>query len=75
MSILIAVRGGYRGRPGIDWGEFISVAVLAIIGLWGAWFGVQSLITLWWPVNVAYLSAGAAVAVISAFVAKAVLNR
>jgi hypothetical protein len=58
-----------------DVGEAIGLVLLALIGLWGVWFGVQSLITLWWPINVAYLLAGALVAGISAAVGRAMLNR
>jgi hypothetical protein len=60
-------------RP--DLGEFVGVALLAVIAVWGVWFGVQSLVTLFWPINVVYLLAGAAVAGISAAVARALLNR
>jgi hypothetical protein len=28
-----------------------------MIAIWGGWFGVQSLMTLWWPLNAAYLVA------------------
>lgn len=45
------------------------------MGLWGVWFGVQSFITLWWPLNLAYLAAGGLVAGVSAAVAWAMLNR
>ena len=67
---------GYAGRgrwP--DFGELASLLVLAIISIWGVWFAVQSLLTLWWPLNVAYLVAGLAVAAVSAAVARAVLSR
>jgi hypothetical protein len=67
------VRGGRRRLP--DAGEAIGIVLLAVIGLWGVWFGVQSLMTLWWPINAAYLVAGALVAGISAAVARAMLNR
>jgi len=67
---------GYGGRRRVpDAGELIGIVLLAVIGLWGAWFGVQSLITLWWPINVAYFMAGALVAGISAAVARAMLIR
>ncbi len=56
-------------------GELVGIALLGVIGLWGAWFGVQSLITLWWPINVGYFAAGSIVAVVSAGVARALLNR
>jgi hypothetical protein len=65
--------GGRRRWP--DTGELIGIVMLAVIGVWGVWFGVQSLITLWWPINVAYLVAGALVAGISAAVARAMLTR
>ena len=67
----------YAGRSSgrLDAAELISLVLLAIIGLWGAWFGVQSLITLWWPVNVAYFAAGLVVAVISTLVGRALLKR
>jgi hypothetical protein len=67
---------GYGGRRGLpDAGELIGVVVLVVIGVWGAWFGVQALITLWWPINAVYALAGAVVAFISAAVARALLNR
>lgn len=67
---------GYGGRRRLpDAGELIGIALLAVIGVWGLWFGVQSLVTLWWPINVAYLLAGALVAGVSAAVAVAMLNR
>ena len=56
-------------------GEVIGIALLAVIGLWGLWFALQSLLTLWWPINAAYVIAGALVAGVSAAVAKAILNR
>ncbi|MBV9542869.1 MAG: hypothetical protein JOY61_00645, partial [Chloroflexi bacterium] len=63
---------GYSGRRGsrLDLAELISVLLLGVIGLWGAWFGVQSLITLWFPVNVAYLLAGLVVAGVSVLVGR-----
>jgi hypothetical protein len=67
---------GYGGRRGLpDAGELIGIVVLAVIGVWGAWFGVQAVITLWWPINAVYALAGAVVAFISAAVARALLNR
>ncbi|MBV9169541.1 MAG: hypothetical protein JOZ81_05595 [Chloroflexi bacterium] len=68
---------GYSGRrgSGLDLAELISVLLLGVIGLWGAWFGVQSLITLWFPVNVAYLLAGLVVAGVSVLVGRALLRR
>jgi hypothetical protein len=65
--------GGPRRLP--DAAELISVIVLAIMAVWGAWFCVQSLLALWWPLNLAYGLAGAMVAIISAVVARAVLKR
>ena len=56
-------------------GELISLLLLAVIGIWGVWFGVQSVLTLWWPLNALYLLAGLAVGVISAAVGRAVLSR
>jgi hypothetical protein len=71
------VAHGYSRRHGsrLDAAELISVFLLAVIGLWGAWFGVQSLLTLWFPVNVVYLLAGCVVAVVSALVGRALLRR
>jgi hypothetical protein len=67
---------GYGGRRRLpDVGEIVGMVLLAVMGLWGVWFAVQSLITLWWPINVAYFAAGALVAGISAAVARAMLNR
>lgn len=67
---------GYGGRRRLpDAGEWVGIVLLVVIGLWGVWFGVQSLITLWWPINLAYLVAGLAVAAVSAAVAWAMLNR
>jgi hypothetical protein len=63
-------------RPGrIDLGEWVSLLFLAVIAVWGLWFGVQSLLTLWWPINAAYLLAGLIVAAISALVGLAILKR
>jgi hypothetical protein len=39
------------------------------------WFGVQSLMTLWWPINALYMVAGAIVFAIAAGVARAILIR
>jgi hypothetical protein len=69
------VRGYARRGRMPDLGELASVLVLAIIAIWGVWFAVQSLMTLWWPLNVAYLVAGLMVAGVSAAVARAVLSR
>ncbi len=67
---------GYGGRRRLpDAGELVGIVLLLVMGVWGAWFGVQSLITLWWPINIAYFAAGALVAAISAAVARAMLNR
>ncbi len=65
--------GGRRRWP--DAGETTGIVLLAVMGLWGVWFGVQSFITLWWPLNLAYLAAGGLVAGVSAAVAWAMLNR
>ena len=46
-----------------------------MIAIWGIWFGVQSLLTLWWPINAAYLLAGLLVALVCAGVARALLTR
>ena len=67
---------GYGGRRRLpDGGELVGIVVLLVMGMWGAWFGVQSLMTLWWPNNVSYFVAGALVAAISAAAARAMLNR
>lgn len=67
---------GYGGRKRLpDVGELIGIVMLAVIGLWGAWFGVQAFLTLFWPINVIYALAGAVVACISAVVARAILTR
>jgi hypothetical protein len=67
---------GYGGRKRLpDVGELIGIVMLAVIGLWGAWFGVQAWLTLFWPINVIYALAGAMVACISAVVARALLSR
>ena len=60
-----------RAHPG----ELLSLLVLVVIGIWGVWFGVQSVISLWWPINVLYLLAGLAVASVSFAVGRAILNR
>jgi hypothetical protein len=67
----------HRRRRGaaLDIGELTSLVLLAIIAVWGVWFGVQSMLTLWWPINLAYLVAGLIVALISAAVARALLAR
>ena len=64
-----------RRGSSFDFGELTSLVLLAVIGIWGIWFGVQSLLTLWWPINIAYLVAGLLVALISAAVARALLTR
>ncbi len=60
-----------RAHPG----EIVSLLVLAFIGIWGAWFGVQSLLTLWWPLNALYLLAGLIVAAIAFAVGRAIMSR
>ena len=65
--------GGRRRLP--DIGELIGMLLLAVMALWGLWFGLQSFLTLWWPINVLYAVAGAIVAVICAAVARALLTR
>ena len=55
--------------------ELVSLLVLAVIGVWGAWFGVQSVLSLWWPLNMLYLAAGLVVAAISFAVGRAILSR
>jgi hypothetical protein len=68
--------GGYGGRGRLpDGGELIGIVLLAIMAVWGLWFGLQSFLTLWWPLNVMYALAGAIVAFISGAVARALLNR
>jgi hypothetical protein len=68
--------GRYARRGGSpDFGELLSLVVLAVIGAWGVWFGVQSVTSLWWPLNVLYLLAGALVAAVSAAVGWALLSR
>jgi hypothetical protein len=70
------VRRGYGGRNRLpDAGEMAGIVVLGVFALWGVWFGVQSFLTLWWPINVGYALAGGAVAVICVAVARALLNR
>jgi len=69
------MRGYARRGRWPDIGELASIIVLALIGIWGVWFGVQSLMTLWWPLNAAYLAAGLVVAFISAAVGRALLTR
>jgi hypothetical protein len=53
----------------------LGIVMLALIGVWGVWFGWQSMLGLWWPLNAAYAAAGVAVALISGGVAWALLNR
>jgi hypothetical protein len=68
----------YRPRrrgSALDIGEIVSLVLLAVIALWGIWFGIQSMITLWFPLNLAYLLAGAVVALVSVSVARALLKR
>ncbi len=69
------MRGYVRGSGLPDKGELLSLLLLAIIAVWGVWFGVQSVLALWWPLNVLYLLAGLAVAGISAAVGRAILSR
>jgi hypothetical protein len=69
------VRGYVRRGRWPDLGEAGSILVLAVIGIWGVWFGVQSVLTLWWPLNVVYLLAGLIVAGVSAAVGRAVVSR
>jgi len=69
------MRGYARRGRWPDIGEVASIVVLAIIGVWGVWFGLQSLMTLWWPLNAAYLAAGLVVAFVSAAVGRAILTR
>ena len=63
------------GRRRLDAGEIVSVALLGVIAIWGVWFGVQSLLTLFWPINVAYLVAGGLVTFVSTAVARALVAR
>jgi uncharacterized membrane protein len=68
----------YRRRrrgAAVDLGEVTSLVLLAVIAIWGIWFGVQSVLTLWWPINVAYLLAGILVAIVCAAIARALLTR
>jgi hypothetical protein len=70
------VPGSYGGRNRLpDVGEIVGIVLLAIMALWGLWFGLQSFLALWWPINVLYALAGATVALICAAVARALLNR
>jgi hypothetical protein len=69
------MRGAVRISGWPDRGEVVSLLVLAMIGIWGAWFGVQSLFALWWPLNVIYLLAGVGVAAIAAAVGRAIMSR
>jgi fatty acid desaturase len=70
-----AVRGYARRGRWPDAGELVSIILLALIAIWGLWFGVQSMLTLWWPLNVAYMVAGLVVAGVSAAVARAIVRR
>jgi hypothetical protein len=74
-AILSLVRGYARRSRRPDVGEVASLVVMAVIGVWGVWFGVQSVLTLWWPLNAVYLLAGLGVAGISAAVARAIVTR
>ena len=64
-----------RRRRLPDLGELLGLILLGVIGLWGVWFGIQSLVTLWWPLNLAYGTAGAVVGCISFGVGYALLDR
>jgi hypothetical protein len=67
---------GYGGRKRLpDAGELAGIVLLGVIALWGVWFGVQSFLALFWPINVLYAVAGAVVAIIATAVARALLNR
>jgi hypothetical protein len=66
---------GGRNRRLPDLGELIGIVLLGIMAAWGLWFGWQSMVGLWWPLNVAYTAAGVMVALISGGVAWALLNR
>ncbi|HEY3060313.1 MAG TPA: hypothetical protein VGL99_15240 [Chloroflexota bacterium] len=69
------MRGYVRRGRWPDLGESASIVVLAVIGAWGVWFGVQAVLTLWWPLNVVYLLAGVVVAGVSAAVGRAIISR
>jgi hypothetical protein len=73
MKMVRPYGGSNRRLP--DLGELLGIVMLTIIGVWGVWFGWQSIVGLWWPLNVAYAAAGGAVALISGGVAWALLNR
>ncbi len=73
--MLPCMRGYIQRRSRLHPGELISLVMLAVIGVWGVWFGVQSVLSLWWPLNALYLLAGLIVAAISATVGRALLNR
>ena len=60
-----------RARLTQPWLRWINVASGALI----TGFGVQSLLTLWWPINALYLLAGVIVCAIAAGVARAILIR
>jgi len=66
---------GYLRTGWPDKAELVSLLVLGVISIWGVWFGVQSVLTLWWPLNLLYLAAGLVVAAISAAVGRAILIR
>jgi hypothetical protein len=57
-----------------DAGELVGIILLGIIGIWGICFGLQSLLALWWPLNVGYGLAGALVASVSCAVAWAIIT-
>jgi hypothetical protein len=69
------MRGAVRISALPDKGELVSLLVLAVIGIWGVWFGVQSLLALWFPLNVIYLLAGLGAALIAAAVGRAIMSR
>jgi hypothetical protein len=54
--------------------ELVGILLLGIIGIWGVWFGLQSLLALWWPLNLGYGLAGALVAGVSCAVAWAIIT-
>ena len=71
-----SMAGRYRGRG--RWpetSELIAIILLGVIALWGVWFAVQSLLTLWWPINVGYLLAGLVVALVAVGIARALIIR
>jgi hypothetical protein len=73
MKMVRSYGGSNRRLP--DLGELVAIVLLGIMVAWGLWFGWQSMIGLWWPLNVAYAAAGVGVALISGGVAWVLLNR